>query len=139
MFNERNKFRSNPLAPLSPGLYLRYAVQGSNLKFIPIPSIGNSIEVYYIPQPLKLVIAAPAAGESLTFDAINGWDEWVICDLAAKMLMKQERDSSGLVGLREAAKNRILTMAPARDAGMPERVVDVSRMNDSFTMPWLGL
>lgn len=62
----------------------------------------------------------------------NGWEEYVTIDAAVKCLQKEESDVSMLLAQKQALIDRIENMAANRDAGEPERVTDIQRMNDDL-------
>lgn len=97
----------------------RYRIMGANIHFRPAPTGVESILVHYIPYPTSL------SGDTDTFDGINGWEEYVIVDCAAKMLEKEESEAGPLYKRKAELMQRIQGLAGTRDAGFPESVIDV--------------
>lgn len=91
---------------------------------------GYTFTVYYTPAPTRL-----SSGTD-TFDGIAGWEEWVVLDAAIKCMAKEESDVSILAAQKVAIEKQIEQLAGDRDAGWPERIVDVSR--DHFVDFTLG-
>ena len=120
MFQERNAYSLGAgWGGLEP---VYYRVEGSNIVFIPAPMAVHSVTVWYIPQFTDLTTGQ-------TFDGINGWEEYVVVDVAMKMLEKEESDTSHLMTRKALLTERIKALASRRDAGSPSRVVDVIGTN----------
>jgi len=130
-FNERNRFVYTPAFNIVGLNSFKYSVQGSNIKFIPVPSQGGTIVIWFIPYLGKMVL------DTDTLDGINGWEEYVVVDAAIKMMQKEESDPQALMIQKEALKKRIEQSAPSRDAGFPKRMSDVRRANP-FGIPGYG-
>ncbi len=124
-FEQRNSYLFTPTWNVVGLSYLRYMLQGNNIKFVPVPSGANECKLFYAPAFQNLTT------DSATFDGINGWEEFVVLDAAIKMLAKEESDVSVLAAQRGAMLQRIEDMKVMRDIGSPSRVGDSSR-----TMPW---
>jgi hypothetical protein len=124
-FEQRNAYLFTPTWNVVGLSYLRYMVQGSNMKFVPQPSGVQTIRVWYAPQ------AADLSSDSDTFQGINGWEEYIIVDVCIKMLTKEESDPSIFAAQKAALIQRIEEMKVMRDIGTPGKIGDVSRM-----MPW---
>lgn len=99
---------------------VRYRIQGSNIVFMPAPQNGMSITLWYVPQITAL------SGDSDTFDGFGGWEEYVIVDVAAKMMEKEESDSTALLLRKAQLTSRIEGLASERDQAYPETVIDVT-------------
>lgn len=116
-FHERNEEMSGfgwgyPVAA-------RYRIMGTQIHFRPTPTQAETVLVHYIPYPTSL------SGDSDTFDGINGWEEYVIVDVAAKMIEKEEGDAAPLYKRKQELMARIQGQAAKRDAGFPDRVIDI--------------
>ena len=101
---------------------LRYRLVGSSLKFLPTPPT-QSMTLWYVPAFQKLVDDAD------TFNGVNGWEDFIVCDAAMKALMKEESDVSAIMADKAGIEKRIRNMAPNRDQGRAEAVTDVSNLN----------
>lgn len=87
---------------------------------------GFPVDVAYVPAPTTLV------NPDDTFDAIAGFEEWVICDAAIGLVGKEESDAGELVTRKAEAEAMITALATDRDAGWPERVADASRRGPNY-------
>jgi hypothetical protein len=67
-----------------------------------------------------------------TFDGVAGWDQWVVWDVTAKCLIKEESDPRFAIAERDAVQGRILREAVSRDDGEPDRVRDTSGENRPY-------
>lgn len=116
-FGERNDY-SYPFPGYAAGLPSRFALVGNLLTFYPTPSASAAATMWYTPAPPPLGVATSTA-----LDGYAGWEEWVVLDMAIKMLVKE--DQLQKVQLLEAQKalvtQRILTMA-RRDVSGPSKV-----------------
>jgi len=105
-------------------IVIKYHLQNTNpaqLWFIPLPPGGRTIRVFYAARFFPLV------NDTDVFDAINGWEEYVVADCALKVLPKEEslEVSSLWTGIKAELKARLIDMAETRDIGTPSTVVDV--------------
>lgn len=120
-FIDRNKFVYPNTSSTIYGVFnLRYRLMGSNIQFIPTPSAGQPIRLWYIPRLAQLLRDTDIAST-----AISGWIEYVIVDAAIKALQKEESDVSVLVLQKQALIERIQTSSMNRDAGQPDTISDV--------------
>lgn len=125
-FAERNTRRDNNF-----GLHdFRYRLHGSTFKVIPTSPAGNTFKVWYIPAMTELVADVD------TFDGINGFEEWVVLDVAMKMLRKEESDTQELQLDQQKMEKHIIDMASPRDAAEPESVVDVENIDRDEYYDW---
>lgn len=127
-FNERNRYSSATSRSVYNLTDLRYRVQGSYIRLLPVPSDNLAIRLWYIPAVAEL------ASDSDTFDGVSGWEEYIILDAAIKALNKEESDTSILLAQKQALIQRIEAAAGNRSAGDGDRISDVrSRDYDPFT------
>jgi hypothetical protein len=117
MFQERNAYKIAGI--WSAGTPIFYRLKAGNISFIPNPTGAYPFVLHYIPVSQRLLLPNDA------FDGINGWEEYVVVDAAAKALEKEESDASSLYKRKAERAKQIEGLAPARDAGHPERVTDV--------------
>lgn len=94
----------------------RYRLVGNNLMFIPAPSAGQYIRVWYYPRMQMLL------QETDVIDGISGWEEFVVIDAAIKALQKEESDVSVLMAQKMAIIKRIQDSSMNRDEGQPETI-----------------
>jgi hypothetical protein len=112
VFEDRHKYIYNTNI-------VRYRIINNNIVFKPVPS-AQTITIWYTPVYTSL------SNDNDTFDGINGWEDFVICDAAIKCLMKEESDVSVLMVEKQQIEERIEAMKKNRDQGRPDRVTDVT-------------
>ena len=95
---------------------MRYRLVGGNLSFVPTPSSGQLVQVWYVPRMTAML------ADSDTCDGVSGWTEYIAIDAAIKALQKEEGDVSVLMAQKQAMLDRIEAAAENRDAGEPERI-----------------
>src|ERR1700761_657655 len=126
---DRNKFVYPQLQANALGVFnLSYRQMGNMLWFIPNPSAGQYIRVWYVPQMTQLLQDV----DMLPF-SISGWVEYVIVDAAIKALVKEEsfEQANALMLTKQALIDRIESTAANRDVGQPNTVSD-TRTNTGF-------
>lgn len=117
-FIDRNKFVYPNTASTIYGVFnLQYRVMGSNIEFIPTPSGGQIIRMWYIPRLVELLQET-----DITTSGISGWIEYVIVRAAKYALDKEESDTSKLDAQILFLKGRIEESAANRDAGQPDTI-----------------
>jgi hypothetical protein len=129
-FADRNRYTLPNVQLLWGRTNLKYRLRGGNIWFIPLPMGGQTCRIWYAPRFTPLVNASDS------FDGINGWEEWVVNDVAMKVLVKEESDISGIEALQQVQNDRLLTIIDNRDAGSPSKAVDVYGINGNE--PWGG-
>ncbi len=128
-FIERNRYVYPQLTSTYLGVFnLRYRIIGNTLMFIPTPSAGQYVRMWYVPRLSTLV------NDSDTADGISGWTEYVICDAAIKCLQKEESDISIVAAQKMGLIKRIEDSAMNRDVGQPDTISD----SRSFSERWGG-
>lgn len=124
-FIDRNRFVYPNTASTIYGVFnLQYRVMGSNIMFIPTPSGGQAIRLWYIPRLKELL-----QDTDITDTGISGWLEYVIVRAAKYALDKEESDSSVLTQEIQFLKARIEETASNRDAGIPDKISDTNQGN----------
>lgn len=118
-FIQRNRYVYPQLNSTLFGIFdLQYRLIGNNIMFIPTPSAGQSIGLWYFPRLTTLL------ADTDVMDGISGWDEYVIVDAARKALAKEESDTSVLDNEKIMLIKRINDSASDRDAGMSECIAE---------------
>lgn len=120
-FMDRNRFVYPNTASTIYGVFnLQYRLLGDKIQFIPTPSAGQRLRLWYIPRLPQLL-----KDTDITTSSISGWVEYVIVDAAIKALQKEESDVSVLMAQKQMLKQRIEETAVNRDTGQPDRITDV--------------
>jgi len=118
LWKDRNRYSYRPGGFV--GRSFRYRMMGGSIIFVPEPTGANTVTLSYIRTATDLVV------DSDSFDGINGFEEWVILDVAIKARIKEESDVSDLVLERNIIREEIKSDAKARDRGEGNRVSDVN-------------
>lgn len=119
-FIDRNRFVYPNTASTIYGVFnLQYRVLGTNIEFIPTPTSGQNIRLWYIPRLQELL-----NDTDITTTGISGWIEYVIVKAAYYALTKEESDTQPLVMQLQALTDRINSSASNRDAGAPDTIAD---------------
>lgn len=131
-FTDRNRFVYPNTASTIYGVFnLQYRVMGNNIQFIPTPSSGQALRLWYIPRITQLLQDTDTSTVS-----ISGWIEYVIVKAAFLALTKEESDTTSLVLQLAALQKRIEETAANRDAGMPDKISDARQGN--WSNGWTG-
>lgn len=113
------------------GPTFRYRLRTGTVDFTPAPNSESSIRLLYLPVLTQFV----ATSDSI--DAINGWEEMIVLDMAIAALLKENAtDVSALIQERGRWAQKIDALALERDTSFPEQTVDVTRNSGRF--PWNG-
>jgi hypothetical protein len=132
-FISRNRFLYPNTASTIYGVFnLRYRMLGNNIEFIPTPSSGQTIRLWYAPR-LQMLLR----DTDTTTISISGWIRYVVARAAKYALDKQEQDTSKLDAEILYLKERIENTSNDRDVGQPDTISDV-RSNDPMNGNWWG-
>jgi len=104
----------------------QYRVIGDNLMIEPESSAVGDYRIWYTPVYTPLVL------ETDTVNGLNSFEEYIVIDVAIKMLAKEESSVTHLVKEKEAMGRRIDLMAQNRDSGQPEKITDTSSYDYNF-------
>ncbi len=125
-FIDRNRYVYPSITSTFMGVFnMRYRVMGDYLHFIPTPSAGQYVTMWYVPRMTKLLRDTDVSS------GVNGWLEYVIIDSAIKALQKEESDVTVLMAQKQALIDRVNTAAMNRDAGAPDTISN-ARRNGGF-------
>src|SRR5690606_25178722 len=91
---------------------------------MPVPLGIHEVRMFYIPLPPTL-IGDGTLVNTQTFQSFSGWDEFIVCDAAAKCMEKEESDPSFLLGRKAAAADRIRWHAMTMDQNSGGRVRNI--------------
>lgn len=120
VFADRNKyFYPNSASTIYGVFNAQYRLLGNKIMFIPVPSSGQPIRLWYVPRLPYLLQET-----DLTTVSISGWIEYVIVEAAIKALTKEESDVSVLLAQKVALQSRIEGSASNRDANEPDHIQD---------------
>lgn len=108
---------------------LRYRLMGNQIEIVPVPSGGQTIQLWYVPRPSQLIQPTDLV------DGISGWEEYVVVDMCIKMLAKEESDVSLYMEQKQMLLKRIEEAGENRNIGEPETVSDSRRRNFSWGDP----
>ncbi len=119
-FIDRNKYLYPTPGGNIYGLFnMQYRVMGNNIEFIPTPTGGQTLRLWYIPRLTTLL-----QDTDTTITGISGWSEYVIVRAAKYALDKEESDTSKLDQQIAFLIKRIEETAANRDAGQPDSISD---------------
>jgi hypothetical protein len=120
MFTDRNRFVYPNTASTLYGVFnMQYRLLGNNLEFIPTPTAGQSIRLWYIPRMTQLL-----QDTDISSEGVSGWIEYAIVRAAKYALDKEESDTTKLDQELLFLKGRIEESAANRDAGNPDKISD---------------
>lgn len=126
-FISRNKYVYPQITSTLLGVFnMQYRVVGGNIQFIPVPTSGQNVGVWYFPRLNTLL------QDTDICDGISGWTEYVIVDAAIKALNKEESDSTALMNEKLMLQKRIEGSATNRDAGQPDTVSDTRSWSERW-------
>lgn len=111
MVPERNKYPGT-------GLAVAYRIRGDEVALFPRPLSGTYKHLY-----VKTATLFVDNGSS-SIDGVNGWEQWMVHDVAVRMLNKAQIDSTALVKERDRIQREMEIAAADREMGTPMRVVD---------------
>lgn len=103
---------------------LRYRIIGNQLEFIPTPSAGQTLQIWYVPRMTQLL------QDTDMLDGVSGWTEYVAIDAAIKALAKEESDTTMLMMRKQAMLTRIEEASENRDAGLPDTISDTRKYTE---------
>jgi len=126
-FNKRNTYFYPTSGGTVYGVFnMQYRVMGANIEFIPTPTGGQPIQLWYIPRMTKLL-----QDTDITSIGVSGWTEYIVVRAAIYALSKEESDVSHLESQLLFLKQRIEEAAQNRDSSMPDTISDTGGMG-----PW---
>jgi hypothetical protein len=112
------------------GYPVRYITYNHTIRMVPTPTNGGTIEMWYIPTATKIT----AANQSI--EVYNGYDEYVAVLMAMRMAQKEETDYQMLLARKMDLERRIKESMEDFDAGQPEKMTDVARLNEGALFPF---
>lgn len=118
-FGERNQYSLPGIQTFAGRTNMKYRLRGNFIWFIPLPTSGMVLRMWYVPR------FTPLVNPTDSFDGINGWEEFVVNDAAMKALAKEESDISSIMAMQQVQERRLDNIMENRDAGSPSTVVDI--------------
>ncbi len=140
-FISRNRYVFPQITTTLLGVFnLQYRLVGGNIMFIPTPSAGQTVGLWYFPRLNTLL------QDSDICDGISGWTDYPIIYAARCALNKEESDTSSIDNELMIMKARIEESASNRDAGQPDTISDTKSWSErygtmggsGFDGPWGG-
>lgn len=126
-FISRNRYVYPQITSSYLGVFdLRYRLVGNTIFFIPTPSGGQYLRIWFIPKLTQLL------QDTDILSGVSGWSEYVIVDAAIKALQKEESDVSVLAAQKMMLIKRIEESAMNRDAGQPDTISDVRSYAEAY-------
>lgn len=120
-FSPSSKNRSSILYPYGRDYGYEYREMGDYLYIYPVPSGNASLNLWYVPLSTNLT------SDSDELKGFNGWEEYIIIDVAVKALRKEESDTADLERDLIRLKVELQEMAEERNLGEAHKILDVTR------------
>lgn len=95
-----------------------YVIRQDAITIYPTPSAVDDLIVSYVPVPVNLVSGG-------NINAHNGWDQYVVEQVAIQLLAKEESSTTELREQFALTRNDLFAYFQNRDAGEPIMVRDV--------------
>lgn len=112
---ERNDY-SSPVVP-GDGVPVMYRLQASNMRLLPTPDAAYSYKLLYLP------VGTDLSGASDNFDGIAGWEDWIVFDVARKVLSRDDDDEQTpkIERLLATCEQHIMAQVAHRSRGVTHR------------------
>lgn len=91
------------------------------LEIWPYPTRDRFVRVMYVPS----LDRDTSDGDNTAYDGVNGWDQWIVLDVAIAIRTKEESDTAVLERERERVEARIREKYGKQDTAHPRTPVDV--------------
>jgi len=91
------------------------------LEVWPYPTRERFLRVSYVPT----LDTDNSGADATLYDGINGWDQWVVLDVAIAILSKEESDTSHLERERDRVEQRMRTKSGKQDSFRARVPVDI--------------
>lgn len=119
-FIQRNRYVYPQITSTFLGVFnMRYRMVGDKIMFIPTPSGGQTVGLWYFPRLTTLL------SDTDVMDGFSGWEQYVICRAAKYALDKEESPTDKIDQELLFLKQRIEATAQARDSGQGDVISDV--------------
>lgn len=126
-FISRNRYVYPQLTSTYLGVFnLRYRLLGDKISFIPTPSSGQVVGLWYYPR-LTMMLA-----DTDVMDGISGWEQYIICRSAKYALDKEESNTDKIDQEIGYLKSRIEGSAQNRDVGQGDTISQVRTWSERW-------
>lgn len=98
------------------GMSPSYRVQGMTLGLFPTPDAIFNLKLWYVPSLLF-------TGGTPSVQLRQGWDDWLVCDVAVRVRQRQQKDYSDFANERDRIAEKINDQAQ-RDVYSPRTIRD---------------
>lgn len=121
--SELDRFRPDLVTVAPNNQHLKYAIFDNDIWFAPKPTAATTVEHWYV----YTFTALSNDSDEVSSNLLQSWEDFVICSGAHRVAVRNEMENvNELLQLKEAARTRITAACEERDAGEPNRVVDVT-------------
>lgn len=117
--DERNVYQNNVgWVRNARNARIMYQLQAQRIALIPVPTSVETLQLLYIPS-------FPTLNFGDSFDGVAGFEDFAVWKIASQLALKDENFPLAQMCSAEAEKieGEIVTLAPRRDLGGPQRVV----------------
>ncbi len=112
---------------------VEFNLVGDSVWFNPVPAVTETVSLYYVPQAALTTLTGGTGTISVQAEP---WAEYIVIDLAIKMRVKEETDTSDLRLDKEAMRRRIISAGTPRDVTRARRTVDVRYFDEEQPDVW---
>lgn len=110
-----------------------FAIDGATtateiIELFPTPNAAGLLVVDYVPS-FRVVSAG-----AVSYDGVNGWEQWMVYDVAARMLHKEGNDVGFCLAQRARVEEDVRALSSRRDR-QPAAMIDV-KGDDPVACPW---
>lgn len=126
-FIARNRYVYPQITSTLLGVFnMQYRIVGGDIMFIPTPSAGQYVGLWYYPRLSRLLL------DTDVLDGVSGWEQYVIARAAKYALDKEESDTSKLDQEVMYLKQRIEASAMNRDVGQPDTISNTRSRSETW-------
>lgn len=106
---------------------LYYRMTGSELYILPT-DVAGTLQIFYVPQARLL----ENPDDELHKNCPDAWAEFIVSDVVARCLSKEESDPTPALRRKSQAAARITAVSATRDAGEPKKQVSRNMQRANF-------
>jgi|GEM_PF-1713291 len=131
-WEERNRLQDGAVSRSD----YQYFVAGSNLMFFPAVdfTLSAGARLWYIPVATDMA----TGGSPVSMDGINGWEEFIIQWVTARVKVKRDEDVTQVLALMGDQRERIKQLARNRNTVSPSGIRNIYK-REFGSQPWEGL